>query len=408
MNCPVKRRTVIGAVGGFATVSLAGCLEDDTDGAADDDAENADDADPDDNGGNGDDEPEAVGSDGLVYAFAPNRISILDPADGDVVDEITEEFDDESWAEPQITHDYGLIFAVEETLDQVHVIDTETRTHEAAIDVGPGINHMYHPVDDEIWVHADDEGAFYVIDVDDLEVSEIVEVGLDDEGHGKLLYHEEMGDTGYATNVNDPGIAVVDLESYERSDFIEFGDSGGTHYKAYGPQNDLVYAEYFGGTTVVDTETEEVVDELDFTGGMFLSPEEDRLAIVDDDVYFVDVSDEDSEVLGSVEIDGGPSTVRFGPDGADAFVATAGSGDVAVVDIDTLEEVDRLDVGDVDGRSRMAVSGDEYFVTPADVDEAVAVVEMTAQEVDLIDVGAPVDTVQYVGDSGTGYTGRYR
>ncbi len=56
----------------------------------------------------------------------------------------------------------------------------------------------------------------------------------------------------------------------------------------------------------------------------------------------------------------------------------------------------------------MAVVGDEYFITPADADESVAVVDMAAQEAELIDVGVSVDTLQYVGDSGTGYTGRYR
>ncbi|MEY7852035.1 YncE family protein [Natrarchaeobius sp. A-rgal3] len=403
MDDTVRRRSVIGAVGGLAVASLAGCLDDGADGAADDTGgAGADDSDSD------EPEPEAIGSDELVYAFSPDQISILDPAAGDVVDEITDEFDDESWADPQITHDYGLLFVVEQSLNQVHVIDTETRTHETAIDVGPGSNHIFHPVDDEIWVHADDDGAFYVIDVDALEVSEIVEAGLEGEGHGKLLYHEAMGDTGYATNVNNPGIPVIDLEAYERTGFVEFGDGGSTHYKAYGPQNGLAYVEYRGRTTVVDTETDDVVDELDFTGGMFLSPEEDRLAIVDDEVYIVDVTSDSSDVLGSLAIDGDPSTVRFGPDGETAFVANAESGDVAVIDLAELEEVDRLEAGAFDGRNRMAVSGDEYFVTPADADESVAVVDMTAQEVQLIDVGAPVDTVQYVGNSGVGYTGRYR
>ncbi|AXR82884.1 YncE family protein [Natrarchaeobaculum sulfurireducens] len=394
---PVERRSVIGAAGGLAITALAGCLGNGSDGAADD-------SDDDSNG----DEPDAIGSDGLVYAFSPDRISIIDPAEGEVDDEITDGLDDESWADPQITHDYERIFVVEESLSQVHVLDTETRTHETAIDVGPGINHIYHPVDDEIWVHADDEGTFYVIDVDTLEVSEIVESGLDGEGHGKLLYHESMGDTGYATNVNDPGMPAIDLEAYERTAFLEFGEAGGTHYKAYGPRNGLAYVEYVGGTTVVDTETDEIVDELDFTGGMFLSPDEDRLAIVDDEVHFVDVTSEESDVLASLAIDGGPSTVRFGPAGAFAFVANAESADVAVIDEGELEEVDRLEAGETDSRNRMAVSGEDYFITPADGDESVAVVDMTAQDVELIEVGDSVDTVQYVGDSGTGYTGRYR
>jgi len=344
----------------------------------------------------------------LVYAFSPDRISILDPEAGEVVEEITNDIDDVSWADPQISHDSGLIFAVEESLDQVHVVNTETRHVETVIDVGPGSNHIYHPTDDEIWVHADDEGAFYVIDVETLEVTDIVEAGLEGAGHGKLLYHEEMGETGYATNVDDAGLSIIDLESYERTDFVEFGDVGGTHYKAYSPRNGFAYVEYFGQTVVVDTDDNEVVEELEFTGGMFLSPDERHLAIVDDEVHLIDVTDEDSEELAALSIDGDPSTVRFDPDGEYAFVASADSADVAVIDLEGREEIDRLEVGEIDGRSRMAVTGGSYFITPTDADESVAVVDMDAWDVDVIDVDTPVETIQYVGDSGMGYTGTIR
>ncbi|SNR65257.1 YncE family protein [Halorubrum vacuolatum] len=393
-----RRRFLYGS-GVVLTAGLAGCLTDEGSDEQDHDDGISDDT---------EDGPEAVGSDGLVYAFAPDRICILDPADGELVDEITDEFDDESWADPQITSDFERIFIVEESLDQVHVINTETRTHETAIDVGPGVNHIYHPVDDEIWVHADTEGAFYVIDIDALEVSEIVESGLEEEGHGKLLYHEEMGDIGYATNVNDPGIPVIDLGAYERTEFIEFGEVGGTHYKAYSPENGLAYVEYISETVVVDPTTEDIVDEFDFTGGMFLSPEGDRLAIVDGEVYLVDVSDQESDVLGSLAIDGSPSTVRFGPTGETAFVANADSDEIAIIDVEELEEIGRLDAGEITGRNRMAVSGGDYFITPADADDSVAIVDMTTQTVDLVDVGTSVEAIQYVGDSGVGYSGKLR
>ena len=119
MDYPVKRRSVIGADGALAVATLAGCLEGGTD-----------------DGNSNGDEPEAVGSDGLVYAFASDRISILDPADGDVVDELTDEFDDEIWADPRITHGYGLTFAADESLA---IVDMTSRTVDL-IDVGTAVD----------------------------------------------------------------------------------------------------------------------------------------------------------------------------------------------------------------------------------------------------------------------------
>ncbi|MHC3437615.1 YncE family protein [Natrialbaceae archaeon A-gly3] len=389
MGLSVDRRRFVQGLGSATVIGLAGCLsEDDGDGGDDDDT---------------------PGSDGLVYAFAPDTIAIVNPEAGEVVDEITDGIDDAEWTDPRITHDHSEIFVVEQSLSQVHVVDTETRTVAETVDVGPGVNHIYHPTDDEIWVHADDEGRFYVIDTESHDVTETVDSGLENEGHGKLLYHEDFGSKAYATNVNDPGLAVIDLETYERTDFIEFGEAGGTHYKAYAPGNGLAYVEYFGNTVIVDVEDDEVVDELEYTGGMFLSPDGDLLAIVDgDDVHLVDVTTADIEPVDTIQVDGNPSVVRYhnGDDGLYAFTANADTADVAVLDLESMTELERLEAGEVDGRSRAGVTGGGYFLTPADADGTVAVVDMDDLEVEHVEVADGVDTVQYVGDSGVGYMGR--
>ncbi|NGM67825.1 hypothetical protein G6M89_02165 [Natronolimnobius sp. AArcel1] len=424
MERRVKRRRLIQAMSGGLVVGVAGCLggDDDTgngdDGTGDDHGDH-DDHDHDDDGDDDTEGDDAPGSDGLAYAFSPDTIAIIDPEDGEVVDEITDGIDDNGWGDTRITADYSEIYAIEESLDQVLVIDTETREIVAEVDIGPDATHMYHPNDDEMWAHSDDEGTFYVIDTEDHSVIETVESGLEAEGHGKLLYHEDFGSMGYATNVNDPGAPVIDLENYERSDFIEFDDEDqGTHYKAYSPETGLAYFEYGDVTVVVDTEDDEIVDELEFAGGMYLTPDEEILGVLDgDQVRFLDATSEDSEELGVVDVGEGPDALRYydGDDGLYAFTAHTQTDEASVIDVDELEVVETLEVGDIERPEdahhlhRSAVAGDEYFFTPAEADGFVAVVDMAEQEVvDHVEVGDGVDTVQYVGDSGVGYTGKLR
>jgi hypothetical protein len=74
------------------------------------------------------------------------------------------------------------------------------------LDVGERPVHLWNPNHgSEIWTHADGLGAFYVIDQTSLAVSDPVVAALNDTGHGKLLYAEELGSKYYATNTNDPG-----------------------------------------------------------------------------------------------------------------------------------------------------------------------------------------------------------
>jgi DNA-binding beta-propeller fold protein YncE len=421
----VKRRRVVQLLGSGLLVSIAGCADDNGDGdeSDDDHDHNGDDHDHDgdEEGGDEDDENGNEDNEGLVYAFAPNTIAIIDPEEGEVVDEISDGLDDEGWGDPRITADYSEIYVLRESPSQVLVIDTQAHEIVDEVDIGPDPTHMYHPNDEEIWAHSDDEGTFYVVDTDSHEVTEVVESGLENEGHGKLLYHEDLGSMGYATNVNDPGVPVIDLENYERSDFIEFADDDeqGTHYKAYAPETGLAYFEFGDETVVVDTEDNEVADTLDFAGGMYLTPNEETLGVLDgDDIRFLDVTTEESEEIGVVEVDEGPDALRYyeSEDGAVyGFTAHTQTDQASIIDMEEFEVVDTVDIGDIvrpedaEHLHRTGVAGNNYFISPADDDGIVTIVDMEAQEtLDHVEVEEGVDTVQYVGDSGVGYTGRLR
>ncbi|WP_440763997.1 hypothetical protein [Natronorubrum sp. DTA7] len=410
MNGSLDRRRFVQVVAGSSAIALAGCVGGDDDGSDDDGTDD----DP-----NGDDS-NGEGSEGFIYAFAPNTIAIIDPEEGEVVDEITDGLEDEGWGDPRITADYSEIYVIRDSPSQVLVIDTESREIVDEVDVGPDPTHMYHPNDDEMWAHSDEEGTFYVIDTDSHEVAEIVESGLENEGHGKLLYHEDLGSMGYATNVNDPAALIIDLEAYERTDSVELeNEDEGTHYKAYAPETGLAYFEHGDETAVVDTETDEVVDYLDFAGGMYLSPDETVLGILDgNSIRFLDATSEESEEHGVVDVDEGPDALRYheAEDGAlYAFTAHTQTDQASIIDVDELEIVETVDIGDIvrpEGAPflhRSGVAGGGYFISPADDDGIVAIVDMEAQElVDHVEVEEGVDTVQFVGDSGGGYTGNLR
>ncbi|ELY40045.1 beta-propeller fold lactonase family protein [Natronorubrum tibetense] len=409
MKVLLDRRRFVQGVAGSSAIALAGCLGGDDSG---DDNGNGDES----NGDESNDEE----SEGFIYAFAPNTIAIIDPAEGAVVDEITDGLEDEGWGDPRITADYSEIYVIRDSPSQVLVIDTEAREIVDEVDIGPDPTHMYHPNDDEMWVHSDDEGTFYVIDTDSHHVTEIVESGLENEGHGKLLYHEDFGEMGYATNVNDPAALIIDLEAYERTDYIELeNEDEGTHYKAYASETGLAYFEHGDETAVVDTETDEVVDYLDFAGGMYLSPDEEVLGVLDgNSIRFLDATSDESEEYGAVNVDEGPDALRYheADDGTlYAFTAHTQTDQASIIDVDALEIVETVDIGDIirpEGAPflhRSGVAGGGYFISPADDDGIVAIVDMEAQElVDHVEVEEGVDTVQFVGDSGGGYSGNLR
>ncbi|MDG5818833.1 hypothetical protein [Natronococcus sp. A-GB7] len=420
MDRSVKRRRFVQVAGSGLVVGIAGCA-----GENGEDGDDGDEAGDDHDDHDGDDEESETDSEngdgeGLIYAFAPNTIAVIDPEDGEVVDEITDGLEDEGWGDPRITADYGEIYVLRESPSQVLVIDTENHEIVDEVDIGPDPTHMYHPNDDEMWAHADDEGTFYVIDTTSHEVTEIVESGLEAEGHGKLLYHEDMGSMGYATNVNDPAALVIDLEGYERTDYIELeNEEEGTHYKAYAPETELAYFEHGDETAVVDTESDEVVEYLEFAGGMYLSPDEAVLGVLDgNSIRFLDATSEDSDELGVVDVDEGPDALRYheSDDGTlYAFTAHTQTDEASVIDVEAAEVVETLEIGDIERPEdapflhRSGVEGGGYFISPADADGIVAILDMEAQEVvDHVEVEEGVDTVQYVGDSGTGYTSRIR
>lgn len=345
-------------------------------------------------------------SENVVYAFSPNQATLIDPQNAEVIGEITDGVNDAGWGDALSSPDNRQLFVNDGTNAQVVVIDTERQQIETRLDVGPGVTHMYQPSENELWTHSDEEGSFYIIDMTELAVTDKVVAAQEDTAHGKLAYHEQLGTTGYATNTNDPGIHVVDLETKETTDFIETHDEGGTHAKRYNPVSGHLYIEgtMDSRTAVVDTEENTVVDHFDVIGHIYNTPNDAYVVWVNEEQGVNVLDPKQDEFVAEIPVEGGPDKMFFHEeDAVYGFTANTQNSTAAVVDFDQLEIVDTVEVGDIhrpeDAQRlhRGGLAANDWFVTPASGENVVSIVDAPARKLHAkVDVTENTDTVAYV------------
>ncbi|CAI50395.1 WD40/YVTN domain protein [Natronomonas pharaonis DSM 2160] len=442
----VSRRRLIQGIGAGATVMLAGCAEENGNGATeqtpDDDDETG--TEPDD----GEEELTAA-----AYAFTDTAVVGLD-TETEATAEV-ESVPNASWEDVIATPEY--LFAVENGSSEVYVLDPGTDEITDRIPVGTNPVHgFYAESTDEVWVHSDDEAQFYVVDAaapDSVEAR--VAVGDVGAGHGKVA---ATGDgRAVVTNMEAGGLFVVNLEAKETTEHIEFdadyhshshsghqtlellhdaGDdhdhddddhdhddddhdhSDGTHYVAYAPESGLAFVEELGGghhqhsmsgsketqrltargvsplhgdddggdarTVVVDVDNAEVEGTIDAGGPTYGADAHELVSVIDgDDVHFVDSTDSHGHADETVTLsDASPAAVRFGADGA--YTANPHSGDISILDIESYEELERLSVPGDHLDDMPSVIADETFATVA-ADTAV-LVDLESQDPVQFDV----------------------
>lgn len=411
-----SRRRFVRAVGLGATAGLAGCtsLSDSPDEPTTTRTTTEDGATTDPTGvettaGEADGTGGDVPTENVVYAFAPDGIAVVDPEAGEVVAEVPGDFEEVSWGDALASSDGRRLFVNDGTNARVVVVDTQAHAMETGIDVGPDPVHMYNPRDGEFWTHSDEEGAFYVVDAAENAVTDLMVAALEDTGHGKLAYHPDLGSKAYATNTNDPGVHVLDVESREATGFVELDGVSGTHAQRYNPSNGLAYFETIGERArivAVDPADDAVVTSLDFTGHLYNTPDGERLVVTDKGENLVHVVDAaTNEVEESIPVEGGPDKIYFHEhDGTTyGFTANTLTPDTAVIDFDELAVVERVPAGDIarpEGAQffhRGGLTADGWFVTPASGDGVVSIVDADALERHAAVPVPGVETVAYVG-----------
>ncbi|HEY7063441.1 MAG TPA: YncE family protein [Chloroflexota bacterium] len=325
----------------------------------------------------------------VVYGFGPGRIAIIEPQSARVVKEITSGLERTDFADPIVTPDNRWLLVNDQANAQVVVIDTAKQEIAKRIDVGPRPVHIFNPLkSNEIWTHSDEEGAFYVIDTNTMEVTARVVAARDNTGHGKLIDHPTLGSKAYATNVTSPDVWIVDLQGKQVTGSIPVCDGqGGTHAKAYSSVSRHAYFECTatGKTMVIDTGTDTVLKQLDGSGYLQTSPDEKYVVVLDkrnSRIQLIDAS-KGSEIAASIPVEGGADSLGFFEDGGRlyAFTANTLAPDAALVDFQDMKVVKRVAAGDIvrpEGASTLHRHGEtdgNYFLTSASADGVITIID---------------------------------
>ena len=320
-----------------------------------------------------------------------------------------------SWGDALTSTQHSRIFVNSRSVAKVVVIDTAAQNVETILSVGERPVHTFNPNHgSEFWVHADGPGAFYVIDENSLAVSEPVVAALNNAGHGKLLYAEELGTKYYATNTNDPGVFPIEGSTKTTGDIITLCDvpctddpetmedestqtCGSTHDKAYNPQMNYVLFQCSGDArgkyAFVDASTDEVVQDLvDISGSIaHTKGNEYILAINGDVVQIWDTAAPEHNGIdfdSTVTIEGEPSArgTKFRKNDADqweAWIPLTADTQVAVLNLST-NEVELVEIGTLtkpEGArhfSRRAAMSDTWFFTYNDAGAVIVNLETRA------------------------------
>lgn len=332
-----------------------------------------------------------------------------------------------SWGDALLSSDGTRIFANATTIDKVAVFDVATGSLEAVLDVGSRPLHMYNPNHgDEIWTHADGEGAFYVIDQTTLAVTGPVVAALAGAGHGKLVYAEELGSKYFATNTNDPGGFVIDGATKSDGTFIPLcgvpceddpdSSCGGTHDKAYNPTMGWALFQCSGASggnyAFVDASTNEVVHDLvPITGAIANTPGGEYILAIDGDlvqIWDTNAADHDGLAFdATLTLSGHPSDrgteFRQTEAGWQAWMPQNDGSKVIVVDLDSLA-TNEIEIGtltpppDAGHAARRSAIGTNYYFNAND--QGIVMVDLDTHEVRQ---GPTIDPVARIIPVGAGH-----
>jgi len=290
---------------------------------------------------------------GNFWVFNSNGVSIVDPDKCKVVKTITSDSDGNllpgRWYDGifmrhnsgEENKDYVAINSAVTVSDshgedtgsgEVLFFDAEKEEVVSRVVVGPRPVHSYGVyTQNQYWAHADGDGFFYVIHLDDIEQhsGNPVKAKIDEANHGKLLWDEsdELQGVGYATSTGEPHLFIIDLEKEEQIGTVDFSSEEGCrggHAIGYASANQHVYLECTGpgGTLEFDVSSPRepvlIKHHEDITGSIYESPDGSHVAISDkggNKLHLLEPQGTGiiSSVAYTVEIEGHPSSPVWYP-----------------------------------------------------------------------------------------------
>lgn len=288
---------------------------------------------------------------GKFWVFNSNGVSIVDPDECKVVKTISSDSDGNllpgRWYDGVFMRhdtnnkDYVAINSAVTVSDshgqdggsgEVLFFDAVTEEVVSRVLVGPRPVHSYcvH-TQNQYWTHADGDGFFYVVSMDDLDrhSGNPVKVKIEEANHGKLLWDESdlLQGIGYATSTGETHLFIIDLEQEEQIGTVDFSSQEGcrgAHAIGFSSANQHLYLECTGpgGTLEFDVSSPRspvfVKQHTDISGAIYESPDGSHISISDkggNKFHLLEPQGTGvaSSVAHSVTVEGHPSTPVWYP-----------------------------------------------------------------------------------------------
>ena len=287
---------------------------------------------------------------GKFLVFGSNGVSIVDP-DKCAVEEVIEKdaagnllpgsWSDGVYMESETSYYKYVVInsrvpvsdthGEEEAHGEVVFSDAKERTVASRVIVGPRPVHSYGVfTQNQYWTHADGNGFFCIIDLEDIDahVENPIRVHDEEPSHGKLMWDEDglLEGTGYATSTGEPLLFIFDMETHAevgRFNFTQWCKA--SHSIGFSSTNRHLYIECSrGAPTLLELdvssprEPKYVNAHVGITGSVYKTPDAKFIAVTDKGgskfhLIWPGPIGSASSVVHSVDVYGHPSTPVFFP-----------------------------------------------------------------------------------------------
>lgn len=265
--------------------------------------------------------------------------------------------------------------------DTISVIDTDTRTEIATIDMpGHPIGLVVSPDGERLYVTNHRANNVAVVDTMTREVIATVSLGEGDtSGAGFELTVSPDGNRVYATNVRDNTLVVIDASQNAVAAVIDVGTDPTSVVASSDGRR--VYVANRGDDTVsvIDTATNSVVGTIRVSDGphaLTISPDGSRVYTANTLHHSVSVLDTaTSTVVTTIGVGRVPGAIAISPDGRDVYVTHIDDANVTLIDTATNTVVSMIRVGESPSALAVSADGTELYVASF-ADDTVSVISI--------------------------------
>lgn len=255
-----------------------------------------------------------------------------------------------------------------------------------------------------IYVPNAGEGTVSVINPNENKVVDTISLGTQQASHGIALSLD--GKTLYTgTGFEGQSLIVIDTETNEPINEIKF--NGGVHGIDLSGDGQYLYVSLSpglgndgnGALAVLKTDTLEKIAEIDTVVGsshVAVTPDGSQVWLAHANGGKVSVIDTKTNTLvKTIKVADVPNEVAISPDGKWAFVANVGSDLVSVIEIDTLEVIKTIQAGDGPHGVTVSPNGKELWVSSRNSYDVTIIDTATLERKAILPTGGSANHVAF-------------